>query len=510
MATKLSNMVRVSMGESEQTVSLFNITKSHFDQKEDKSNKNQPNGYAGLDENGQLPAELGGGGGGYGGGDLEVDGNILPDTTQTRDIGSETYRFRNLYVDDMHLSGNTLYLGDTPILGTDQDTVVIKTDENQHLSLQTSGIGTTQMTSEKEVSVITTGMNADVVIQASGEGARVRLGSDSPLEVTGSANISGDITISGNAYINGTQTVIESTVVEISDNILILNNGEVGHGVTAGTSGVRVDRGEEIDYLFVFDETDDRFKVGKQDQLEIVATQPWCYEEFAAAGHTHGTTGEEIGLVTTTENGLMYFGDKVKLDGIEEEAEKVTKQKIEAELTGVIWSHAHPTVNGTLHFNNLLLVEDHKGPVEDGGTFTSGSWVVRDLNEEVTNNIDNASLLNNKVTLPPGVFYVQIDVPANEVGTHVSRLYDSTNSQVLLYGTRTKDCSKIVGHIVLLEETELEIQHRCSTTKVDNGLGSGDTDLGVPHNVYTSARFWFIAAETTYMSPGYVEAGYVE
>ena len=502
---RISNLIRVGTTETGVTTPVFNLTKNQFDNKEDKANKNQPNGYAGLDETGKLPVELGGGGGGYGGGTLEVDGHILPDTTQLRNIGSPEKRFLNLYVDDMHLAGNTLYLGDTPILGTDADTVVIKTDENQHLSLQTSGIGTTALTSAKEVSVITTGMNADVVLQASGSGAKVRIGSESPVEVTGSVNVSGDITISGNATINGTQSVINSTIVQVTDNIIVLNHGEVGHGVTAGTSGIRVDRGEEVDFLFVFDEIDDRFKVGTHGNLETVASQPWVSTNFAVAGHTHGSEGEEIGLATTTTNGLMSYQDKTKLDGLE----TLSKSGIEAVLTGTIWSHEHPTVNGTLNFNNLLLVEDRKGSQENGGTFTSGAWQVRDINEAVTNNITNASILNNQITLPAGVYYVDVEAPANEVGTHVVMLYNVTGSEVLLYGTRSKEVSKISGHFLLLEESVIEIRHRCAITKEDSGFGLGASDLNLPYNIFTTAKFWWIAAETTYMAPGYVVPGYV-
>lgn len=512
MSLKLSNIIRVGTEELETTTPVFNLTKPQLDAKEDKSNKNQPNGYAGLDENGKLPASLGGGGtdGGYGGGDLTVDGNILPDVTQTRDIGSETLRFRSIYVDDMHLSGNTLYLGDTPILGTNADTVVIKTDVNQHLSLQTTGIATTQMTSEKEVSVITTGMNADVVLQASGVGSKVRIGSSSPLEVTGNMNISGNITIGGNVTTNGTQFIINSTVVQVTDNIIVLNHGEVGHGVTAGSSGIRVDRGEEVDYLFVFDEVDDRFKIGKQDNLEIVATRPWCETNFAVAGHTHGAEGEEIGVVTSTVHGLMSFNDKIKLDTIETGAEKITKQKIETNLTGTIWTHSHPTVNGTLNFNNLLLVQDRKGSQENGGTFASGDWRTRDINTIVTNNIDGASLTNNVLTLPAGVYYVEIDLPANDVNAHVGMLYNVTSSEVLLYGTRTKEVSKISGHIVLMQQSNIEIRHRCETSKTLDGFGMGSADLGLPYNIFTVAQFWWIASESTYMEPGYVIPGYVE
>ena len=51
------------------------------------------------------------------------------------------------------------------------------------------------------------------------------------------------VTVNGNLTVTGTTTSVETTNTEISDNTITLNNGESGAGVTAGTSGIEVDRG---------------------------------------------------------------------------------------------------------------------------------------------------------------------------------------------------------------------------------------------------------------------------
>lgn len=76
-----------------------------------------------------------------------------------------------------------------------------------------------------------------------------------------------NITIKGNVTQEGSSFITKAETVEVSDNILLLNRGEVGSGVTKGISGIQVDRGALIDYQFIFDESDDRFKVGVEGDL---------------------------------------------------------------------------------------------------------------------------------------------------------------------------------------------------------------------------------------------------
>lgn len=76
-----------------------------------------------------------------------------------------------------------------------------------------------------------------------------------------------NITIKGDVTQEGSSFITKAETVEVSDNILLLNRGEVGSGVTKGISGIQVDRGALTDYQFIFDESDDRFKVGVEGDL---------------------------------------------------------------------------------------------------------------------------------------------------------------------------------------------------------------------------------------------------
>lgn len=73
----------------------------------------------------------------------------------------------------------------------------------------------------------------------------------------------GNITIKGNVTQEGDTFISQAETVEINDNLLLINKGEVGAGVTKGIAGIEIDRGTLLNYQIVFDESDKRFKAGE-------------------------------------------------------------------------------------------------------------------------------------------------------------------------------------------------------------------------------------------------------
>lgn len=67
--------------------------------------------------------------------------------------------------------------------------------------------------------------------------------------------VQGDVVFTGNITVGGSQTIVNSTNLDVTDNIITVNFGETGIGVTLGTAGLQVDRGQNADALFVFDES---------------------------------------------------------------------------------------------------------------------------------------------------------------------------------------------------------------------------------------------------------------
>ena len=75
------------------------------------------------------------------------------------------------------------------------------------------------------------------------------------------------VTITGNLVVEGTQTTLETVDTAIKDNIIVLNSGETGAGITLGQSGILIDRGSEADVAIVYDETYERWRATNDGTL---------------------------------------------------------------------------------------------------------------------------------------------------------------------------------------------------------------------------------------------------
>lgn len=83
--------------------------------------------------------------------------------------------------------------------------------------------------------------------------------------------IAKNATFKGDLLVEGKSFVTEAETVEIKDNLLLLNKGEVGAGVTKGIAGLEIDRGTEPNYQIIFDESDNRFKAGEIGDIQCLA-----------------------------------------------------------------------------------------------------------------------------------------------------------------------------------------------------------------------------------------------
>mgnify|MGYP003298070449 FL=1 len=61
--------------------------------------------------------------------------------------------------------------------------------------------------------------------------------------------------MTGNLVVKGTTTQVDATNLDLKDNIIVLNSGEQGAGVSLSTAGIEIDRGSKPNTQFVFDET---------------------------------------------------------------------------------------------------------------------------------------------------------------------------------------------------------------------------------------------------------------
>lgn len=82
------------------------------------------------------------------------------------------------------------------------------------------------------------------------------------------------VVINGNLDVRGNTTVISTTDTAIKDNKIILNDGELGSGVSSGTAGIEVDRGLLANVSVLWNESIDAWQLTEDGStfVNIVAT----------------------------------------------------------------------------------------------------------------------------------------------------------------------------------------------------------------------------------------------
>jgi hypothetical protein len=90
--------------------------------------------------------------------------------------------------------------------------------------------------------------------------------------------------VQGNLYVGGNATAITKTDLNITDNIITVNAGETGPGVTLITAGLNVDRGSFANVAILWNET-----LGKWTLTEDGSTY-----EAIQTGSTTGVTSPQV------------------------------------------------------------------------------------------------------------------------------------------------------------------------------------------------------------------------
>ena len=90
--------------------------------------------------------------------------------------------------------------------------------------------------------------NSDYVIQTLNSTSNITLNSET-------------VRVLGNLVVLGNTTSVSTTNTDISDNVLRLNVGEIGAGVTQGFSGIGIDRGSLGNVALIFNEAVDKWQI---------------------------------------------------------------------------------------------------------------------------------------------------------------------------------------------------------------------------------------------------------
>lgn len=297
------------------------------------------------------------------GSDIIVKGHFIPDISDTYTLGTAEFPFKDLY-----LGAQSLYVNGTPVIqdkdvGGDTREMTFTTDENQNLSMLTSGSGAIKLQSSGTgaLTLISSGADAtlqsdtgDVNLTSSSGGVRMDttsgaitmnsdrdielnpnkdlgyslrvnapliMGSgqkiqgvtsepltvDGDLQVSGITSISGEMIVGGNFTVQGNTSYLDTNITRIKQEILTLNGGE--SSLSSGTkAGIKINRGDGSDpYFFIFEEGTNSFKIGKTDNLQPVSTREVSPIDTAVAFWNNSTHRVE------TSNSFVFNSSTNKL-----------------------------------------------------------------------------------------------------------------------------------------------------------------------------------------------------
>ena len=214
--------------------------------------------------------------------------SIMPDMTgasgsmSTRDIGDANHRFANVWANDVHVGAASLFVNGKQVISDVSETMTFSTEEDRSINIKTTGIGSTAIISDNQISATAKG------------GLEFKVPSDTPSKninftnqsVGGLISFSSletiamnapvatkDLTVVGNLTVTGTTTQVNTEQLLIADNIVTLNKNQTGTPPTSLVSGIEVERGDELNYRIVFEELSDSFKCGMQGSMQSIATR---------------------------------------------------------------------------------------------------------------------------------------------------------------------------------------------------------------------------------------------
>ena len=153
--------------------------------------------------------------------------------------------------------------------------------------------------------------------------------------VTNNVSVGGDLSVTGDLTVSGTLTSINTTDTEITDNLITLNKGETGAGISSGTSGIEIDRGTESAVSIVYNDTDDQWTFGTET-VEAGHILPAAHETYDLGSTTSAwkdlyLSGTSIYLgdlqITSTASGALEIDNGTKLGG-EEETQTLTTTNV--------------------------------------------------------------------------------------------------------------------------------------------------------------------------------------
>ena len=129
----------------------------------------------------------------------------------------------------------------------------------------------------------------------------IGIGTTAPADLL---DVNGNLVVRGNLTVEGDQLITNTQTVEVEDNLMLLNKGESGAGITSGEAGLEFDRGTATNYKLIFDEGSDSLKAGETGNLKSLALRQDSPNDTGIAfwNDTEQTLNTDANLIFTSGN----------------------------------------------------------------------------------------------------------------------------------------------------------------------------------------------------------------
>ena len=262
----------------------------------------------------------------------------------------------------------------------------------------------------------------------------------------GNLCVSGDTLINGNLYVEGNTTVIDSLVSQFQDNIILLNNHELGSGVSLLQAGIEIDRGQLENYRIVYNETSKTFRVGP-----ISSTQPVALREDTPLNN---------GIMVWNSSGTFIQSvNQLNLDiSINSTTNSLNS------TSGSFWTKGGVGIKKDLFINGLININENS------------------IQSDTTSSLNISSPQNINLS-PSGLINIPNGIPLTFGSTNQSIQYNSgTNTLKIVSGANiTFDFLNAVGrHISIPNQIPITfstINEKIYTDSSNNMVVAGSQDI---------------------------------
>jgi len=184
--------------------------------------------------------------------------------------------------------------------------------------------------------------------------------------------------------VTGTQTSLNTVNSTIKDNIIVINSGESGVGITFDSGGFVIDRGSEEDAFFLFDETlsgdlgytggfNFNFNAHVTGDRLVRASETGVFQTQINVVH-------ETGLTTTTGVSALELTGVTSIydiDGVNSgEADILHKQQVQCYIGGVIQSPERYSMLNISNTPTITFVENLFSGVRTNFVYSSTDRVL--------------------------------------------------------------------------------------------------------------------------------------